>query len=378
VTITPNTKKDIELIAELGHNAHRISLEWSRIEPKEGVWSEEALDHYEDVLVKLHGKQIQPIVTLHHFTSPCWLADKGGWENPEVQDYFERFTEKVVGRLGKYVKYWITINEPMVYIYHGHYEGIWPPFKKSLSSAATVCRNMLHAHVRAYRVLHAYSQNELGGQEVQVSISKSLIPFEPVNEKSLKDKFAVFLRNWFYNHLFLKSLKTGFAFFPGLMCEFLPAKNTLDFLGINYYFRQFVKSSKKSPFGEPLEVSKVEGRQNTEINQMRWEVYPKGIVTVVEMVARYGWPVMITENGICTKDDTQRVRYIETHLASLLEAKKAGANVIGYLYWSLFDNFEWAEGYSPCFGIVEVNLETQERKIKKSAHVLTEICRKVK
>lgn len=372
-------QEDINILSDLGHNAHRFSLEWSRLEPEEGVWSEEAFRHYHDVLDALRAKNIEPVVTIHHFTNPQWFAAKGGWLSPEAKELFLRLVKKIVTEFGPKVSYWITINEPMVYLFYGFYEGIWPPGHKCMHEAVKVFRHMLHTHIAAYKCIHRHYREELDGKAVWVSISKSLIKFEAKNPNSLRDRVAVFFRKWFYNHLFLRALKTGFLFFPGLYCEFLPARDCLDFLGVNYYFRQFVRGHQETHhdlFGEVCSAKEM-GERVKETNQMGWEVYPDGLYDVLQIARKYPWPVVITENGICTEDDKQRESFIRRHLASLEKAIESGVPVWGYMHWSLLDNFEWAEGFRPRFGLVGVDYSNMERKVKPSAHVLSECCRKI-
>lgn len=372
-------EEDIAIISELGHNAHRFSLEWSRLEPEEGVWSEDAFEHYHKLIDALRARGIEPVVTLHHFTNPRWFAAKGGWLNPASREYFLRLTKKIISEFGPKIQFWITINEPMVYLFYGFYEGIWPPGHTCMHEAVKVFRHMIHTHIACYKLIHKHYREELDGKSVWVSISKSLIKFQAKNPGSLRDRLAVFFRNWFYNHLFLRSLRTGFLFFPGLFCEFLPGRGAMDFLGVNYYFRQFVRGHQEAHhdfFGEVCPAAEM-GDVVKETNQMGWEVYPEGLNDVLQLAREYPWPVVITENGICTEDDTQRESFIRRHLAALEKAIASGVKVWGYMHWSLLDNFEWAEGFRPRFGLVNVDYQTMERKIKPSAYVLSECCRKL-
>lgn len=370
---------DFEMISSLGHNAHRFSLEWSRFEPEENVWNEEAFQHYEKVFQELKKRSIEPFVTLHHFTSPEWFAEKGGWAHPETAHYFARFTERVVKAFAPYVKYWITINEPLIYLYHGFYAGLWPPGVKSFEISKKVVRNQLLAHIEAYRVIHKiYAERN---EPVCVSIAAHLSHITPCRPNCWRDKFAACVRNKILNNLFVKALKTGILFFPGLFCELLPAKETLDFIGLNYYTRDFVRFRgwlgmdavgsvcSKDEHGHQAQVA--------ERNMMGWEINPEGLYGVLKLLKRYNLPIYITENGTCTLDDTQRERFIRTHLDAVVRARKEGVPVDGYFYWSLMDNFEWAFGFGPRFGVVEVDYPTQTRKIRPSAYVLSELCRKI-
>lgn len=315
-------------------------------------------------------------MTLHHFTNPQWFARRGGWLAEDAPLIFARYVREVSRRVGGKVRFWITINEPMVYVYYGYVIGSWPPGERSFDAATRVLRNLLIAHVRAYQELHSICDG-LTGAPVSVSIAKHLTHFAPCRKNSLSDRFAVFLRNQFFNAMCFSALSTGFLFFPGVFCERLPGERTLDFLGVNYYRRDFIRFGglrDQGPLGEICEDAHHAG-QIAERNSMGWEIYPEGLYRVLAALRRFSLPVLICENGVATDDDTQRVRFIESHVQSIERVRSEGLDVSGYLYWSLFDNFEWAEGYKPRFGIVEVGAADKTRKVRPSAHVLSRVCR---
>ncbi len=370
--------EDFDLAASLGHNAHRLSLEWSRFEPRENEWNETAFEHYRKVLEALKTRNIQPIVTLHHFTNPQWFAEKGGWETPQSVDYFLRFVKRVVAAYGEFTQFWITINEPTIYVYHGYSSGLWPPGKTSFKAALKVVRNLAIAHAKSYAEIHRIYRSEFK-KDVWVSFANHVIDFEPCRAHSLADRVAVYFRNWFVNHLLFDAAVSGFLFFPGVFCEFLPVRNALDFIGINYYSRNFIRFVGVAGEGSVGGVCGAAHHQEQtgEKNALGWDIYPRGLYHVLKKMEKYDLPVVVCENGICAHEDSQRERFIRDHLAEFLKARSEGVKAQGYLYWSLMDNFEWADGYSPRFGIVEVDYSTQERKIRKSAHVLTEICRRM-
>jgi beta-glucosidase len=371
-------RQDIDLMARLGHNAHRLSLEWSRFEPEENCWNDEAFRHYEEVLKELRARGIEPVVTLHHFTNPLWFMKRGGWLRDDAVFYFNRYVKRVAAAYGSLVRFWITINEPVVYLFHGYYTGVWPPGIQSLRDSAIVFKHLLVAHAEAYRTIHKLYEN-FHRQSVWVSVAKHMTYLTPCRYNYFRDRCAVFLRNWFFNYLFLDAAASGFLFFPGVFCEFLPAHNTLDYLGVNYYRRDFVRFrglSQPHSLGEACS-SDHHRQQIHEVNSLGWEVYPHGLYYLLRSLQRYRLPVMVTENGVCTDDDSQRARFIQNHVHAVRRAMEDGVPVTGYFYWSGLDNFEWHHGFQPRFGIVEVNYENQERKIKESAQVLTECCRKL-
>lgn len=370
---------DFDILQKLGHNSHRFSLEWSRFEPEEGQWNEEAFQHYEKVFEELARRNIEPIVTLHHFTNPEWFAKKGGWANPDTVRYFNRYVDRVVRRYSHYVRLWMTINEPLVYLYHSFFGGLWPPGVKSFKTSMQVFRNQVTAHAEAYRIIHHHYEKDLQ-RPVWVSFAMHISHFTPCRPDSLADKWAVFIRNWFANEAFLNATTSGFLFFPGIFCEFLPAKQCLDFIGLNYYTRDFIRFG---ALGGADFIGKVctdehHRPQIRERNMMGWEIFPEGLYHILMKLRKYKLPILITENGIATEDDRQRVRFIQDHLQSVKRAKSEGSPAAGYLYWSLMDNFEWAHGFGPRFGIVDVNYATQERKVRESAQVLSQICRQIR
>ena len=216
-------ESDFELAKSLNHNAHRLSIEWSRIEPEEGKFSTKELEHYKDVVLSLKKRNIEPVVTLHHFTNPLWFAKSGGWENSESVDYFIRFVKKVVEALRGEITYWVTINEPLVYTYYSYTIGIWPPKAQSFKASKAVTDNLLKAHIKAYKAIHnIYKQNGL--LFPLVSIAKNLQAFVSCRP-TLKNKLAVYLRNKFFNFDFIHKLIKN---------------NALDFIGINYYTRGLI------------------------------------------------------------------------------------------------------------------------------------------
>src|SRR3989338_4929250 len=169
-------KDDFQLAADLGHNAHRFSIEWSRIEPKQGQFDHEAIEHYREVLAALKARAIEPIVTLHHFTNPVWFSDIGGWMNPKAAGHYVDYVKKIVAVLGKEVRFWVTINEPMVYALYSFIEGLWPPGARSNRMGFKVVNNMIQAHRQAYWAVHDLYRHQGGGKPM-VGFAKNFRPF---------------------------------------------------------------------------------------------------------------------------------------------------------------------------------------------------------
>ncbi|OGW84968.1 MAG: hypothetical protein A3C35_05620 [Omnitrophica bacterium RIFCSPHIGHO2_02_FULL_46_11] len=366
--------EDFKLAKSLHHNSHRFSIEWSRIEPHEGEFSEAAISHYRQMIQSLRSVGLEPIITLHHFTLPLWLAKEGGWLSNRSPQLFGRYAQKVAESLGEGIRYWMTINEPEVYIFKSYLTGEWPPGEKAPEKVYKVASHLLKAHVFAYDAIQDTFQ-KLNRPPTQVGIAKHVAVFSPCSS-SLWDRISVWLRNLMFNHLFIKALIKGRIFYPGFFRIQLPRMKTLDFIGLNYYTRDFVANKGfRTPgvFGDVC-TSKHHSDVGKK-NFLSWEIYPKGLFLLVKDFSRYHLPILISENGICTEHDEERWQFIHDHLKHLAKAIEEGAPVIGYLYWSLLDNFEWAEGFAPQFGLVEVDYKTQGRKIRPSAKAYAQVCK---
>jgi beta-glucosidase len=355
--------QDFALFAELGQNCHRLSLEWSRIEPRPGELSVEALDHYRQVLESLRRHGLEPIVTLHHFTNPRWLVERGGWTRPEVARFFERYARCVVREYGDLVRYWVTLNEPGVYASQGWVLGVWPPHRQSdLRGAFGVLRNMALAHGRAYQAMKAVQP------DAQIGVAHHWRLFDPANPSRRADRLIAAIRNRLMNLVFPIAIRHGRLIPPlgnGRRVPWLV--NTEDWVGLNYYTREhdhFDARSARLGFG-------IEIFPDLERNQLGWEIYPRGLERALLAAAppSSGRQVIVTENGIPEPDDQDmiRPRYLVQHLEACHRAMQAGVNLRGYVHWTSLDNFEWAEGFAHRFGLVYVDYQTQARIPKDSA-----------
>ena len=360
---------DFDLAKGLLHNAHRFSLEWSRIEPEEGRFSDEALRHYREVIEALHARGIEPVVTLHHYTIPRWLAARGGWESGEIERCFMRYVERVLDACGDRVRWWITLNEPVVQVFKGWLIGQWPPGRLGdYPRAMQVIRRMLRAHVLAYHAIHQRRPDAM------VSVAKHCLAFTPNHPRNPFDRLSASFRDFLFNNLFIEALHTGRLALPGQFFERLPFGRTLDFIGINYYTRDFVRNTGFSlPGFVGLSGTLENERRIGKRNDLGWEVYPEGLGHFLRSFRRYRLPILITENGIPTTDEDDRWAFIYMHLWQVMRAMAAGVPVIGYLYWSLLDNYEWVDGYRARFGLIGVRFDTQDRIVRPSAHWLAEV-----
>jgi beta-glucosidase len=356
---------DFSLLADLGQNAHRFSIEWSRVEPRPGEFDSEQLVHYRGMLESLRDLGLEPVVTLHHFTNPRWLARLGGWARPETARAFERYVERVVREYGQLVRYWITINEPNVYAYYAYLVGEWPPGLRNPRLAFRVVRHMLLAHARAYHVIHKLQP------EARVSLSQHLRLFDPDDPIGHWDRVAARLRDWVFNRSALVAVRHGRLLPPlgrGERVGSLAA--TLDYVGVNHYTREHVAFDLRNPrllFGREVRRPALRSAFGTEI-------YPEGLYRALRMAAEFG-PVLVTEHGVADENDALRPEFLRAHVPQLARAVADGVQLLGYLHWSSMDNFEWAEGYRLQFGLIAVDRETQARHIKPSAELFARICR---
>jgi len=362
-------KKDFEMMKKMHHNTHRLSIEWSRIEPKQGEFNKEELKHYRRVVQELVNQGIRPMITLHHFTLPHWFAKQGGFLHPDARNIFNRYVRRVVEEIGDLVEYWVTINEPFVYADQGYLEGIWPPGEKSLFKLLKVVRVLFYIHLDTYKVIkEIYNKNHWGTS--MVGFVNHMIWFDESVKHTWLDKLLMNAYRYVFNKSYYR------AFYSGRLPIILgydkvpEAKTSLDFIGINYYFRCICKFSIFKGFRISHDDP---GRERSLSN---WEVYPEGLYNMCKLLGRkLKKPIIITENGISTLDDNQRISYIIRHLEAIHRAMSDGVDIRGYLYWSFMDNFEWAEGYTQPFGLVNINYRTFERIPKSSAQVFAEICK---
>lgn len=360
-------REDIALMKSLSLNAYRFSVEWSKIEPEEGRFDEDALGHYCDVVDELILQDIHPVVTLHHFTNPLWFERKGGFLAQESPEIFERFVRAVVRRL-QGVSHWCTINEPTVYAINSYFTGEFPPGKSSPRDTLQVLRQMLRAHARAYRAIKDLRE------DAQVGPALSIFPFESFSPWSPLDILSSRIANRLFNREILEFFTTGRSRLLTLLTDPRNPINergpTADFIGLNYYTRFHLRVR---PWKTPAILGVAKGPPE-ELTDMGWEIYPEGLSTALRLIARStDKPIVITENGIADGHDTKRGRFIEDHLRVLASEVAGGANVRGYFYWSLMDNFEWAHGYTKRFGLFHVDFDTQERTLRHGCRTFADV-----
>ena len=343
-------REDTDLMASLGVEIYRMSLEWSRIEPQKGVFNKEAIDHYRDELEYFIEKGIKPLVTLHHFSDPIWFADMGGFEKKKNVKYFLEYVEKVIESFGDIVSEFVTINEPNVYILNGYMLAYWPPLRGNYIAGFRVCKNMARCHIEAYKLIHKMRE-EMGYKDTKVSFANHMVYFVPKNEKNPIHRMCTALYEYLFHTMINNSFYEGKT--PLFMGKRLESGKYYDFIGINYYTRRAIGYFTSNEY---------KGESKSDLN---WDIYPEGIRLITEdLYKKFKKEVYITENGICDKNDILREKYIKDHIRELVYE---GSPVTRYYHWSFLDNFEWREGEHARFGLVHVNYETQKRTVRKSA-----------
>jgi beta-glucosidase len=359
-------REDFDRAAESGQNAHRLSVEWSRIQPTPDAWDESALDRYREIVQQLVERGLTPLVTLHHFSDPLWITELGSWENEAIVGHFEIYITKVVEALQEYVNLWVTINEPNVLAVSAYLLGDFPPGKKSLFVAQHVMGNMVKAHAAAYHAIHKIQTTARVGLAIQYR------GFIPARNWSPLDHLVANLQSNQFNDFFPKACSSGVLPYPIRFKRVPQAKNTQDFLGINYYTRELVAFNL-------LHASELFGRRHfppdAELsgsgdiaNQ------PQGLFEAIKWGLQFNLPIIITENGVDDSEDRLRPRYLIQHLHQVWRAVNFNFPVKGFFHWTLVDNFEWERGWTQRFGLWELDVETQARSKRPSADMYAEIC----
>lgn len=363
-----NAEADFDRAAQLHQNAHRLSVEWSRIEPRQGQWDQAALDRYRQMLRALRERGIEPMVTLHHFTNPQWFAERGGWEREDAVELFGRYVTQVVPALGEFTSLWCTINEPVGWVFSAYLAGRWPPgHHRAVVRAVRAATQLARAHAAAYRILHRLQA------QAQVGFANYFRLFDPAAPGSPLDRFVAAQQDRFVNRAFLDAVSKGHVRAFPWIADIPEAAGTLDFLGVNYYTRDMVAF-------DLLRPGQLFGRNFLRPGAPQSDggygvIYPEGMYRVLRLAQRYGRPIFITENGLPDEDDDSRSEFILAHLRETARAIQEGIDVRGYYHWSLIDNFEWAEGWSMRFGLIAVDPATQIRTFRPSAGVYADICR---
>lgn len=350
-------ESDFDLAQELGHNAHRFSLEWARIEPEEGQFDHLAIKHYRQVIQALKQRGLMPYTTMWHFTLPLWFSESGGFERKDSPEIFARYAGFVARELGDELLGISTMNEPNVFGSNGWLRGSWPPFKRfsvtdmvsitnsnrTYESRASKGIKPLFLYMRVMKNLAAahnlaYDAIKKERKEIEVSVVKHVIFFHA--NKNPFNRFKAWIANRLWTHVFMNRVY-----------------KKCDSIGLNYYFHK--------KFGDKKVYVKTD---------MDWDIYPQGIYGSLKLLSKYKKPLFVSEAGLADEADIHRANYITEQVKAVWRAIQDGVDVRGHMYWSLLDNYEWALGFEKRFGLVEIDYETLERKIRPSAYVYKQIC----
>ncbi len=360
--------EDFERAAALHTNALRLSVAWERVEPQPGRYDEGALQRYAEMLDALRARSLEPFVTLYHFTHPLWLEEAGGWANPETVERFADFARVVAEALGDRVTMWCTLNEPLVFATQGYLLGRFPPGKRHVRLAFRVAENMLRGHAAAYHAIKTAQPS------AQVGLAKHQIALIPRRPAWLHALALHGLRQTF-NRAFVDALLSGELRFPTYRADVPEARDTLDWVGLNTYYRFQAGFHPLRPAQFFIEQSAP--REGLLGPEGVGEIWPEGLFEQIKWLAeRTGRPLYVTETGVPTADDALRQLFIVRSVRSLWRAVNFNWPVKGYFFRSLVDSFEWAEGYDPQyrFGLYGCDTQSQARTQRRSAELYREIC----
>ena len=359
-------REDFDRAQETYQNAHRLSVEWARIQPAPEMWDETALERYRQMLLGLKERGMTAMVTLHHFTNPLWLAEMGAWENEQVVPLFAEYTRKVVEALGAHCRLWVTINEPNVYMSAAYLGGVFPPGKKDLKLGVQVLANMAKAHAAAYEVIHTLQP------EAQVGAAIHWRGFTPGDRNPIT-RISARQHHQVFNQAFSQSLETGKFETPLLKLDIPESKGTQDFIGLNYYTRDYLRfapNRRAEGYTERFFKPDADLSENGFLAND-----PEAFKQAIRWANQFHKPIYITENGCEDSKDDFRRRYLIEHIHALWHMVNFNAPVKGYFHWTLVDNFEWERGWSQRFGLWELDPVTQIRTKRPSADLYADICR---
>jgi beta-glucosidase len=360
-------EEDLQNAARDGQNAHRFSVEWSRIEPEPGKWDESALDHYRAMLKGMRRLGLTPMVTLHHFTDPLWIYEKGGWENDETPKHFEKFARRVVDALKDEVNLWVTLNEPNGLVLNSYVDGGFPPGKKDFKAAYRALNNLIRGHAAAWQAIHDLQSDAMA------SYALYFRGFFPQHSWSPLDRFAAKGLMGSVNEVFTNAIENGqvkFAFFNDFVLE---AVGTQDYIAIQYYSSDDVSFD---PFNARELFSRRTCPAHAQLSENGFIAnYPDGMTQALDWAHQFRLPIYITENGVEDSKDTLRPSYLARHLHRVWRLANFNYQIKGYFHWSQIDNFEWERGWSQRFGLWELDTKTQKRSRRRSADFYAAICK---
>ena len=372
-------KEDVQLMKELGLKSYRFSISWSRVIPQEGKVNPKGLQFYSDLVDELIANGIEPMVTIFHWDTPVWVYEKGGWLSEAIISLFAEYTKVVVEALSDRVKYWMPMNEPQCFIMNGYMQGAHAPFKHNYLALSKLTRICMLTFAESVKTVRKYAK-----QPVKVGIAMAAGAYVPKDDspeaiaearhKSFYAGLGSMGNRWWSDPIFKGETVTAYGVYRSRKKDMPKIQCDLDFVGVNVY----------QPFQDGSWGNKPQtGISEDRLTSMGWVIDGRVLYWTIRFYhERYGLPVLVSENGMADRDtvstdgavhDPKRIAFIHEYLDGVKQAVSEGIPVLGYQYWSLMDNFEWAEGYDPRFGLIHVDYETQKRTLKDSAYEYKQI-----
>ena len=372
-------KEDVQLMKELGLKSYRFSISWSRVIPQEGKVNPKGLQFYSDLVDELIANGIEPMVTIFHWDTPVWVYEKGGWLSESIISLFAEYTKVVVEALSDRVKYWMPMNEPQCFIMNGYMQGAHAPFKHNYLALSKLTRICMLTFAESVKTVRKYAK-----QPVKVGIAMAAGAYVPKDDspeaiaearhKSFYAGLGSMGNRWWSDPIFKGETVTAYGVYRSRKKDMPKIQCDLDFVGVNVY----------QPFQDGSWGNKPQtGISEDRLTSMGWVIDGRVLYWTIRFYhERYGLPVLVSENGMADRDtvstdgavhDPKRIAFIHEYLDGVKQAVSEGIPVLGYQYWSLMDNFEWAEGYDPRFGLIHVDYETQKRTLKDSAYEYKQI-----
>ena len=367
-------KEDVALMKDMGLKSYRFSISWSRIIPEENIINEKGLKFYSDLVDELISAGIEPVVTIFHWDLPVWVYKKGGWMSEKIIPLFAEYTKVVVEALSDRVTYWMTMNEPQCFIMNGYMQGAHAPFKHNYLALSKLTRNCMFAHAQSVKTIRKYAKKEV---KVGIAMSsgcftpddESNVSIEKARKNSMEVGMGLMNNRWWMDPMLAGKSAIAYGVYRSKQSDMEEICQPLDFVGLNIYqpfnYSDWGNGGSKIDAGIPK-------------TSLGWAIDERVMYWTIRFVyERYKLPIMITENGMANNDfvcrdgkvhDAQRTEFIYRYLGSLKQALEEGYPVIGYQHWAVMDNFEWAEGYDPRFGLIFVDYKTGKRTLKDSAY----------
>ncbi len=359
-------QEDFDIVKKLNLNAFRFGIEWSRIEPEEGKWDEQAIEHYRAYIEELKKRDIEPVLNIWHWTVPVWFEKKGGFKRSANLKFFDRLVQKIANEYGHLLKYVITLNEPNIYTTYSYITGEWPPQGKNVFVAIKIYWNLARAHKRAYKIL------KKSNPALQIGVAGQLANIQAKRPHNFFDELATKIMRYIWNWWFLYRVK-----------------KYQDFVGVNYYYTDYYRGFARLDKTKTLNDQELRESQvpflfqrddpKLPVNDLSWYMEPEGLYPLLLRTwAHFKKPIIVTENGVADAQDQYRQWWIEESIIAIERAISEGVQVTGYFHWSLLDNFEWATGWWPKFGLVEVDREHgMKRQIRDSAKWFAETIKRL-